>query len=126
MLRMVLQPLLDRFISYYEPKSLGDSCGGRPLHIEVPERHRARHRLGTAFFNGNEMELIVDAPVVRDRISGVVLEDQLRAAGRLAGEEKVGGRERDDRLRGRIRRGKILNEIAKRIEVVVPIKCWCR
>jgi hypothetical protein len=92
-LRMVLQPLLDWFISYYEPKSLGDSCGGGPFHIEIPERHGVGHRLGSAFFDGDEMELIVDAPVVRHRIGGVVLEDQLWAALGLAGEEKVRWRE---------------------------------
>src|SRR4051812_44728249 len=74
---MVLQPLLDRFISYYEPKSLGDSCGSGPLHIQVPEGHRVRHRLRSAFFARNEVELIVDAPAVSDAIRRAVLEHQL-------------------------------------------------
>ena len=41
-LRMVLQPLLDRFISYQEPKSLFGICVRCPLDIEVPERRRVR------------------------------------------------------------------------------------
>ena len=77
---MVLQPLLDRFISYQEPKSLFGICVRCPLHIEVPERRSVRHRLGSTFFDGNEVELIVDAPVVRHRIYRPVVKHQLRVA----------------------------------------------
>ncbi len=78
---MVLQPLLDRFISYQEPKSLFGIRVSCPLHIEVPERRRVRYRLGSTFFDGNEVELIVDTPVVRHRIRRAVFQDQLRVAG---------------------------------------------
>jgi hypothetical protein len=73
---MMLQPLLDRLISYYEPKSLGDSCGTGPFHIEICERNRARHRLST-FFARNEVKLIVDPPEVSDAICRAVLERRL-------------------------------------------------
>jgi hypothetical protein len=120
-LLMVLQPLLDRFVSHPELKSLGCVRVGRPLQIEIREWNRARHGLRSAFFARNEVELIVDTPEVGDGIGGPVFEDKLRATGGYAGKEKVGWREGDDRLRGhRIWRGEILNEIAKGIEVVVP------
>jgi hypothetical protein len=80
-LRMVLQPLLDRFISYEEPKSLGGICVSCPLHIEVLERGSVRNRPGSTFFDSKEVELIVDAPVVRHRIRGAVFEHHLRVAG---------------------------------------------
>jgi hypothetical protein len=66
------------------------------LHIEIAERHGVRHRLGSAFFTRNEVELIVDAPIVFHRIYRAVLEDQLRVAGGLAREEKIGGGEWDN------------------------------
>jgi hypothetical protein len=38
-LRVVLEPLLDRFVSYKEPKPLPCIRVSCPLHIEVTERH---------------------------------------------------------------------------------------
>ena|ERR1043166_2908331 len=119
---MVLEPLLDRFISHPELESLrciGVSC---PLQIEIPERNRAGHGLRSTFFASNEVELIVDPPEVRDAVGRAVREYQLRAGGRLPREEEVGWRERDDRLRSRICRREILNEIAKGIEVMVSVE----
>jgi hypothetical protein len=78
---MVLEPLVDRFISDYEPKSLGGSCVSCALHIEVAERRGVWHRLVAALFARNEVELIVDAPVVGHRVCRAVFEDQLRVAG---------------------------------------------
>ena len=74
---VVLQPLLDRLIPEDEPKSFSGVCVRCPLHIKIPERHNVRDRLGSAFFDRNEMELIVDAPVVRDAIRRAVLEHRL-------------------------------------------------
>jgi hypothetical protein len=78
---MVLQPLLDRLVSYYEPKSLGDSGASCLLHIEVPEWDRVRHGLGSTVLARNEVELIVNAPVVFNRVYRAVPEDELRVAG---------------------------------------------
>lgn len=77
----MLQPLLDRLVSDYEPKSLGGKGVSSRLDIEVRKRHGVRHRLGSTFFARNEVELIVDAPVVGHRVGRAVLEDQLRVAG---------------------------------------------
>ena len=86
---VVLEPLLDRFVSYYEPKPLrciGVSC---PLHIEVVERHGVRYGLRSAFFDRDEVELIVDAPVVRHGVRRAVLEHQLRVARRGVADKRV-------------------------------------
>ena len=96
-LRVVLEPLLDRFVSYQEPKPLCCICVGCPLHIEVREGHSVRYRLRSAFFDRNEVELIVDAPVVRHRVGRAVLEHQLRVARRVAADDRV--RWRDERVR---------------------------
>src|SRR4029077_18826420 len=98
-LRVVLEPLLDRFVSYQEPKPLCCICVSCPLHIEVPERHSVRHGLRSAFFDRNEVELIVDAPVIRHRVRRAVFKHQLRAAHRFAADEHVGWRWRDERVR---------------------------
>jgi len=98
-LRVVLEPLLDRLVSYQEPKPLCCVCVSCPLHIEVPERHSVRHGLRSAFFDRNEVELIVDAPVVRHRVRRAVFEHQLRVAHRFAADEHVGWRWRDERVR---------------------------
>lgn len=116
---MVLQPLLDRFIFYEEPKSLCGICVSCPLHIEVPERRSVRHRLASIFFDGNEVELIVDAPVVRHRIYRAVVEHQLRMARRLAAVEIVGWREGDERLVGWKWRNKIPDRIGRWSEEAV-------
>jgi hypothetical protein len=88
-LRVVLEPLLDRFVSYKEPKPprcIRVSCA---LHIEVPERHGVRHGLRSAFFDRDEVELIVDTPVVRHHVRRAVLEHQLRVARRAREDERV-------------------------------------
>ncbi len=103
---VVLEPLLDRFVSHHEPKPsrcLRFSC---PLHIEVPERHGVRHGLRSTFFHRDEVELIVDAPVVRHGVRRAVLEHQLRVALRGAADKHVRWQWRDeirDRIRDRVR-----------------------
>ena len=96
-LRVVLKPLLDRFVSYKEPKPLRCIRVSCPLHIEVRERHGVRHGLRSAFFDRDEVELIVDAPVVRHHVRRAVLEHQLRVARRVAADDRV--RWRDERVR---------------------------
>lgn len=76
---VVLQPLLDRFVSYPEFKSLGGESGGCRVHVELREWHRARDGFGSALLARDEMELIVDAPVVFHRVGHVVLEHEPRA-----------------------------------------------
>ena len=98
-LHVVLEPLLDRFVSYQEPKPLCCIRASCPLHIEVPERHSVRHGLRSAIFDRNEVELIVDAPVIRHRVRRAVFEHQLRVAHRFAADEHVGWRWRDERVR---------------------------
>src|SRR5262249_47884836 len=79
-LRVVVEPLLDRFVSFHEPKPSRFIRINRPLHVELAERHNVGHRLRSAFFGRDEVKLIVDAPVVRHRVRGAVLEHQLRMA----------------------------------------------
>jgi len=88
-LRVLLEPLLDRFVSYKEPKPLRCIRVSCPLHIEVRERHDVRHALRSAFFDRGEVELIVDAPVVRHHVRRAVLEHQLRVARRAREDERV-------------------------------------
>jgi hypothetical protein len=97
-LRVVLEPLLDRFVSYQEPKPLRCIRVSCPLHIEVPERHSVRHGLRSAFFDRNEVELIVDAPVVRHHVRRAVFEHQLRVARRFAADDRVRWHWRDERV----------------------------
>ena len=75
MLRVMFEPLLDGFISYQEPEPsrfIGINCS---LHIEIAKRHNVRHKLGSAIFGRDEVELIVDAPVVRHDIRSAVLKN---------------------------------------------------
>jgi len=95
-LRVVLEPLLDRFVSYKEPKPLRCIRVSCPLHIEVRERHGVRHGLRSAFFDRDEVELIVDAPVVRHHVRRAVLEHQLRVARRAREDERVRWHWRDE------------------------------
>jgi hypothetical protein len=95
-LRVVLEPLLDRFVSYKEPKLLRCIRVSCPLHIEVRERHGVRHGLRSAFFDRDEVELIVDAPVVRHHVRRPVLEHQLRVARRARKGERVRWHWRDE------------------------------
>jgi len=88
-LRVVLEPLLDRFVSYKEPKPLRYIRVSCPLHIEIRERHGVRHGLRSAFFDRDEVELIVDTPVVRHHVRRAVLEHQLRVAPRPREDERV-------------------------------------
>ena len=87
--RVVLEPLLDRFVSYHEPKPLRYIRVSCPFHIEVLERHSVRHGLRSAFFDGDEVEFIVDAPVVRHGVRRAVLEDEPRVARRGAADKHV-------------------------------------
>ena len=88
-LRVVLKPLLDRFVSYHELKPLRCICVGCALHIEILERHGVRYGLRSTFFDRDEVELIVDAPVVRHGVRRAVLEHQLRVARRGAADKHV-------------------------------------
>lgn len=87
----VLEPLLDRFISDYESKALRCSRVFGPLQIDAVEGYAVRHGFRTAFFNRDEVKLIVDAPVVTYRVAGAILEYELRADLRRAAEKQVSG-----------------------------------
>ena len=116
-LRVVLEPLLDRFVSYKEPKPLRCIRVSCPLHIEIPERHGVRHGLRSAFFDRDKVELIVGAPVVRHHVRRAVLEHQLRVARRAREDERVRWH-----WRQRVRwhwRDEIPHRIRKRSEVAV-------
>ena len=92
----MVEPLLDGFVSYHVPKPSRFIRINCPLQIEVSERHKVRHRLCSAFFARDEVELTVDAPVVRHRIRGAVLKHQLRVALRDGTGEHVHWRWRDE------------------------------
>src|SRR3954464_8345675 len=83
------QPLLDRFVSDYEPEPLRGVPVGCALHVEVRERYPVRHGLGSTFFNGDEMKLIVHPPVVRHAVGRTVVEHQLWMTGRCAADKHV-------------------------------------
>ena len=109
MLRVVLEPLLDRFVSYHEPKASRCIRIDRPLRIEVAEGHNMRDGLCSSFFGRDEVKLIVDAPVVGHRIRNTVLEHQLRVALRDGSGKHVRRRWRNkipnriwDKIRNRI------------------------
>jgi hypothetical protein len=70
----MLEPLLNRFVSDYEPESLRRVSVGCALYVEVREGYAVRHGLGSTFFNRDEMKLIVHPPVVRYAVGCAVLE----------------------------------------------------
>ena len=88
-LSAVLEPLLNRFVSDYEPEPLRCVPLGCALYVEVSERHAMRHGLGSTFFNRDEMKLIIHLPVVGYAIGRAVLEHQLWVTGRGAADKYV-------------------------------------
>jgi len=92
----VLEPLLDRLVSDHEPESLrfiGVSCF---LNIEIRERQAVRHRFCSTFLGRNEVELIVDAPIIRYGVGRSVLKHQLWVGRRDGAGEHVRRRWRDE------------------------------
>ena len=89
LLGAMLEPLLDRFVSDYEPEPLRCIPIGRALHVEVGKRYAMRHGLGSTFFNRDEMKLIVQPPVIGHTVGRAVLEHQLRVTGRGAADKHV-------------------------------------
>src|SRR5436305_15050802 len=80
----VLEPLLERLVSDHESEALRFSRFLRPLQIEAVELDVLRHGLCPAFFKGDEVELIVHAPVVAGGVDGTILENQLQTCRRRA------------------------------------------
>jgi hypothetical protein len=98
----MLEPLLDRFVSDDEPEPLRCSRLLCPLQIEAVERDAVRHEFCPAFFERDEVELIVGFPVVAHGVARAILKHELRAGRRGAGADKqVAGREYDD-IRDRV------------------------
>ncbi len=87
----VRQPLLDRFVSDYESEPLRCSRLFCPLHIDAVEGYAVRHGFRAAFFERDEVKLILDPPVVAYGVAGAILEHELRADLRRAAEKQVGG-----------------------------------
>ena len=111
----MLEPLLDRFVSDDEPEPLRCSRVVCPLQIEAVERDAVRHEFCPAFFERDEVELIVGFPVVAYAVARAILEHELRAGRRGAADKQVAGREYDD-IRDRIIRDRILGGTRDRKE----------
>ena len=92
---VVIQILLDRFVSDDEVEPLRFSGILCLLQIEGVEEHAVRDGLCPAVFDRDEVELIVFSPVVADGVGGAILKLELRMARRGVADIYVLGRSRD-------------------------------